>query len=469
MRTNNSAFPVELLADIFTYLLEVSDGQSVISLVPITHVCSSWRAAALGTAKLWTDITIPELALARACFERSGELPVSLSIRSEDPDQNLDPTAQFVSTQLDRIRHLTLTFKTREQLCRFLLMLERAPPSLEEFSVDIAEGFAFEHWEDDPLFPDEVFQMLSPSLGTLSSLSFTARSILATENIPPLLRACPRLEKLKIAADPFEFTMPTPDDIVRLPNLKSMVLEGRHGVGSILRRVAVPRTCHMLVEMRTPYSGHGALPGTVRGTLACVDGLKRLEYIFEWTEDRKTHILRGYHQSEPSAQAVPSVEIRYPIDDRSGRTEEMLRGRPRDVSKVDVLIINGFYGHYHHSWWPDSRRAAWITALRPFNAVRRLSIVGLDSNAAMMLASALEQFADAGQSFAVVPEMGVLELADLSEAEDQYNSVYKMIVQRARLGTLLEVKVRNVAGWDRALVARLMEDTSGKVIVTMDE
>ena len=145
MRTNNSAFPVELLADIFTYLLEVSDGQSVISLVPITHVCSSWRAAALGTAKLWTDLTIPELAPARACFERSGELPVSLSIRSEDPDQNLDPTAQFVSTQLDRIRHLTLTFKTCEHLCRFLLMLERAPPSLEEFSVDIAEGFAFEN------------------------------------------------------------------------------------------------------------------------------------------------------------------------------------------------------------------------------------------------------------------------------------------------------------------------------------
>ncbi|KAF8314478.1 hypothetical protein DL93DRAFT_2097230 [Clavulina sp. PMI_390] len=76
-----SALPTELLQLIFEYVL-VEDS-SPWSRITLSHVCSSWRSASIGFAKMWTCIVIAntrDIPLLAAFNERTGLLPIDLRV-----------------------------------------------------------------------------------------------------------------------------------------------------------------------------------------------------------------------------------------------------------------------------------------------------------------------------------------------------------------------------------------------------
>ena len=146
--------------------------------------------------------------------------------------------------------------------------------------------------------------------------------------------------------------------------------------------------------------------------------------------------------------------------------EQFLRGCSNlDLSQLEMLVVNGFYGHFHYTWGAEERKQAWLTALRPMQALRRLRFVGLDSNALITFAYALRVRADVGTGPAVCPMLAVLELYDV---EDEFKSLYDMILQRAQNGGLEEVKIRNVQGWDQGVAVRLMNEVGRKIVIEVE-
>ncbi|KAI0944597.1 hypothetical protein AcW1_002268 [Taiwanofungus camphoratus] len=107
-----SVLPIELLAEIF--LLHAAQIQADCPPIPtryyswinISHVCSSWRAVALGCPKLWSNILVTDRGWPAEFLKRSQKVPLSVIVYmhlhiSEEP-------LALVSKEIPRIRELRL-------------------------------------------------------------------------------------------------------------------------------------------------------------------------------------------------------------------------------------------------------------------------------------------------------------------------------------------------------------------------
>ncbi|KAL1722964.1 hypothetical protein EV715DRAFT_287004 [Schizophyllum commune] len=62
--------PTELLSTIFAFLVEAELATESHAPMRLSHVCSTWRATALGDAALWTHVNVQECDGQRACAQR---------------------------------------------------------------------------------------------------------------------------------------------------------------------------------------------------------------------------------------------------------------------------------------------------------------------------------------------------------------------------------------------------------------
>ena len=83
-----STLPSELLADIFQIVVQANRDALVSTSPPyawvaVTHVCTHWRAVALGTPTLWSDIVLPcRPQCVREMLLRSQGVPLSVHHRA---------------------------------------------------------------------------------------------------------------------------------------------------------------------------------------------------------------------------------------------------------------------------------------------------------------------------------------------------------------------------------------------------
>ncbi|KAI5897040.1 uncharacterized protein SCHCODRAFT_02570438 [Schizophyllum commune H4-8] len=143
--------PTELLSTIFIFLVEAELATKSHTSVRLSHVCSTWRATALGEAALWTHVNVRECdgqwqcarrRVAELYTQRAQMLPLDVAFDAPFgiPRQGPDVcpcTLDLVLTNMPRTRSLSL-FWTHEYALR---PLSRVPPAdkerLESLSVTL--------------------------------------------------------------------------------------------------------------------------------------------------------------------------------------------------------------------------------------------------------------------------------------------------------------------------------------------
>jgi hypothetical protein len=139
--------PPEVLSQIFGFCRPPFWGKSresqFLSFLHVTHVCSSWRAAALADPHCWTLVPCMTMAETKATVERAGKLPLHFNCRmSVHSDDSLKVILHFLfgeaKPMLTRIRTLHCDFAPSTVSTEIVLKALRRPaPFLEELSLSM--------------------------------------------------------------------------------------------------------------------------------------------------------------------------------------------------------------------------------------------------------------------------------------------------------------------------------------------
>lgn len=186
--------PMEVIREIFTQCLEVSNYDCVASIsIPLylTHVCSSWRTIAINKPDLWTHISVvienddnkpgwP--AIVKLWVERSKELPLSFRIQESDTHNHLkNPNSVFFCI-LDILTPQSHRWKSVELVNRnFQAVGEiewfRKLPERREFPV--LESLTLQTRKLDTKEATRITEMMraSPRLHTVTWMVKTALSM----------------------------------------------------------------------------------------------------------------------------------------------------------------------------------------------------------------------------------------------------------------------------------------------------
>lgn len=120
--------PVEVLSHIFLYLPGPDCGEYCVPRtkpwLPVTQVCSYWRAVAVGCARLWTSIEVLRVNpdWTAEMIKRSKRASIQLRAQLYDPSHHAISASKRVVTQLSRISdiHLAGNQKSLGPLVRLL-------------------------------------------------------------------------------------------------------------------------------------------------------------------------------------------------------------------------------------------------------------------------------------------------------------------------------------------------------------
>ncbi|KAH9923576.1 hypothetical protein B0H21DRAFT_158779 [Amylocystis lapponica] len=277
--------PVELLVAIFSRLPSFEDtlvffiDQYYVSLITMTAVCRHWRAVALATPTLWTQIDAAKpLELTNLCLARSMSMPIEIYAtpswkegRSRAQRVQIDfcQVAAAIAPHVPRIR----IFKCRSmhivQIRPFLRILTVPMLLLEE--VELTTEFDLS--DDDDAFANRYFFPANEAFPCLRSLELGRVIIPSTssmlvglvslrlydsleghatsmDTLLSILDACPDLENLVLngcgpdVSDELRVDL-IPTRIVSLPRLKSLVLTSSPAnlFGFLARLIFPPDAC----------------------------------------------------------------------------------------------------------------------------------------------------------------------------------------------------------------------------------
>ncbi|RXW11577.1 hypothetical protein EST38_g14278 [Candolleomyces aberdarensis] len=143
-----SDVPADVLRHIFAEVLSSYDSspsldESLQQIIRLSHVCSSWRDAALGDGRLWEPfVRLPDPIQARfdAVFERSSQTPIA-SISGKL--NSTTPQLATLLSQLHRIRHFEITFPRTccgDEVQCLADALTRPAPLLELLEIEMLGG-----------------------------------------------------------------------------------------------------------------------------------------------------------------------------------------------------------------------------------------------------------------------------------------------------------------------------------------
>ena len=111
--------PPELLTHIFANL--VSTTLSHVDLISATHVCRSWRAIALDSPELWTElIGLADISKARAFINRSKHLPLHVHMKRSLPPDVGRKLSNVVLTLSIRLRTLVIEVEHADKLATLI-------------------------------------------------------------------------------------------------------------------------------------------------------------------------------------------------------------------------------------------------------------------------------------------------------------------------------------------------------------
>jgi hypothetical protein len=265
--------PPELVSEIF--LATPFEDRAAMRKVYL-QICSVWRRIAISTPRLWTTISLvliehkfdTQMSYIRTLCERAGQLPVSISLYSDDNhslrakcsiNQNPIPT---LTPYVSRIKDLSLSLSETGAESFY---------QLPEGSLPLLESCAIEVYANDEIvgrfFPTTALKYASrlrrlslddkwgdPSLLRLPShlVYLCIKSALTPSNLIDILRQCPNLEELAQV----KLTLSAPNyagDVIALPRLRGLDFCARrpwHPNDTFFQRFTVPslRELKLLIE-----------------------------------------------------------------------------------------------------------------------------------------------------------------------------------------------------------------------------
>ncbi|KAH9918411.1 uncharacterized protein BXZ73DRAFT_80634 [Epithele typhae] len=261
-----SRIPAEIISEIFLHSVYRPDrrassqiwqeqAEHIATLLPLTHVCQSWRRVALQLPALWTDIDCHSRGQYLAFKERSRELGVSLVVNYRDVSRICRPRfalgnaarisnmaiEEVVSSLIHRIQRLDIELECPELEPPPWLFTTSAPRmECLNLVIECSDSYSLDSgWPGTPpekslLFRDQISSLRALSLSGLfkwipvNSFPDLTHFSLSCENchmamvLDVVLAATPRLEILHLSRASVTTATLFPSSRPRLPFLRSV-------------------------------------------------------------------------------------------------------------------------------------------------------------------------------------------------------------------------------------------------------
>ncbi|KAF8066620.1 hypothetical protein FPV67DRAFT_1198792 [Lyophyllum atratum] len=158
-----SRLPPEFLGTIFKYVASGATKHSKLEWISVSHVCWSWRSAALDCPDLWCNINIPSThpSWAAEMLQRSKMAPLTVAVvfhlhwngerTSHLTAQAVNAVLSQVLTQMFRVKELTLSqsrYWSHSTFMELIELLDAPAPLLEKLDVSFGE------YDDGNRLPD---------------------------------------------------------------------------------------------------------------------------------------------------------------------------------------------------------------------------------------------------------------------------------------------------------------------------
>ncbi|TCD67421.1 hypothetical protein EIP91_012393 [Steccherinum ochraceum] len=309
--------------------------------VRLSHVCRSWRAAAIATPALWSSMLPHNTSLAKMCLARAGDLPLRLYL----PDTNFKQywkdgiILSFVAHVASRLAEIDLTLHPADlNTLSVFMTFHEGWEHLESLSLSVPEDLCISHElmidfrPTPPKLRKLSFNGIIPMVrasGVFSNVRILELSMLEDllEDLPPMedflaaLQNFVGLEELRIymgAFRPLEKgtkEYPKHDMLVHLDHLRygELIFMEPINHAYLLAHLAIPATTHIYQEM---YGGHP------NGLLRCYPrDQSNLHFLHSMSKIRLTNgAVHGYHQDHiDTADACLSVLFNEEFSDKSAR------------------------------------------------------------------------------------------------------------------------------------------------------
>ena len=234
-------------------------------LVALTHVCRAWRDVFISRSSLWTDLGCADEGKIRIYLERSGSLPVNLSLDADDQLSSHHPFSKIIPHAIGRLGSLTIQ-GTPGNLQDITAHLSRPAPLLKK--LWICGGYYNTHV--NPVLTPALFDGGLSSLRTLrlafvntglpwrSMVDLTSFSLLhpspgeiSVKQFLDFFESAPRLRKVRLES-------PTPasgaqgERLVSLAYLEKMEITGDGSAPLLLDHLLIPVGAHVKLEATLP-------------------------------------------------------------------------------------------------------------------------------------------------------------------------------------------------------------------------
>ncbi|KAH9927885.1 hypothetical protein B0H21DRAFT_123948 [Amylocystis lapponica] len=271
--------PSELLVEIFRHVQ--GEGQFPrTSWIKVTHVCSHWRAVALTTPTLWSNIDIGKnCSLFRAYLERSGDVKVNISLSHKARHEAT--VSSLLSQHARRISRLQVTRQAGERLLPFLHF---PMPNLESLALNMISGeCTLESQDGDDESDEEHLDIFAPVSDSFPQLRFvslqrvlipwTSRALTSLTHLElsnirrgqvpsmgillDILERCPDLEFLSLThCGPVFPDDAAPSRTVSLPKLQHLHMTTiPTEVPCVLARLVLPTSVSLELKLDLPRDG----------------------------------------------------------------------------------------------------------------------------------------------------------------------------------------------------------------------
>ena len=180
--THIGRLPAEIIAEIFVVIArdayecahrDIGPSSRRISLpwIRVTHVCHSWREAALSTPRMWSFICVTRKRTVNVLLERSKQAPLSISAAPASlNDESHKILADVCASQARRIQVLNISGPA--SIIRQLYDKAMGPsPLLQSLSFSDKNHVFVDNYypgTEHPLFPHSLSQQQLPRLRNLS-------------------------------------------------------------------------------------------------------------------------------------------------------------------------------------------------------------------------------------------------------------------------------------------------------------
>ncbi|TFY65630.1 hypothetical protein EVG20_g5458 [Dentipellis fragilis] len=262
-----SRIPEDVLLQVFAYLVDDDPPRLVqheyehrrcLGWIRVTHVCRSWRDAALADSSLWAriecDITIDWTL---AMLSRSNERPLIVDVDFDSSDPQVVVEIIGYPSRRQRVSELCLRIDRIQAVSQdWFEDLEEPAPLLESLSLHLIEN------DDDAALPMFLSAARIPVYGAsrctivVGKYAYDKRP--SVEQLIPIFQTSPRLQTLIL--DQFrpqdDNMRDTPIDMflnyhrIRLPHLRTLTLHGdHHAVPLLLCQVEIPTSAVVSLEL----------------------------------------------------------------------------------------------------------------------------------------------------------------------------------------------------------------------------